>query len=110
MVRAQRRFPAPVSSTYIRGSRYRVINEGTVKNMRNFTGARTQHLNRRQASSREDVREGRCDPQSVPGRDNPAGALTKSLPTADFTKHANHMLGLTHLRNISKYHAIDSTS
>ena len=75
-------------------------NESTVKNMHNESGSKTGHLNRRQASSREDVREGRCDARSVPGDDNPADILTKSLPTATHTKHADYILGLTNLRNL----------
>ena len=75
-------------------------NESTVKNMHNESGSKTGHLNRRQASSREDVREGRCSARSVPGDSNPADILTKSLPTAAHTKHADYILGLTHLRSL----------
>ena len=101
LLRYYRDFHREASDTQRRPTVLWCDNESTVKNMHNESGSKTGHLNRRQASSREDVREGRCDARSVPGDDNPADILTKSLPTATHTKHADYILGLTHLRSLT---------
>ena len=74
-------------------------NESNVKNMFNLSGANTQHLNKRLAFSRDVVQRIECRPQSTPGKDNCADALTKTLPTPEFERHADVLLGLAHARS-----------
>ena len=69
------------------------------KNMFNLSGANTQHLNKRLAFSRDVVQRIECRPQSTPGKDNCADALTKTLPTPEFERHADVLLGLAHARS-----------
>ena len=73
-------------------------NESNVCNMFNLSGANTQHLNKRLAYSRDVVQRKLIRPRSVPGKRNCADILTKSLPTPDFVRHADTLLGITHAR------------
>ena len=73
-------------------------NESNVHNMFNLSGANTQHLNKRLAYSRDVVQRKLVRPKSTPGSENCADALTKSLPTPDFIRHADNLLGITHAR------------
>ena len=74
-------------------------NESNVCNMFNLSGANTQHLNKRLAYSRDVVQRKLIRPRSVPGKDNCADVLTKSLPTPVFVRHADTLLGITHARS-----------
>ena len=74
-------------------------NESNVHNMFNLSGANTQHLNKRLAYSRDVVQRKLVRPKSVSGKHNCADVLTKSLPTPDFLKHADFLLGITHARS-----------
>ena len=74
-------------------------NESNVHNMFNLSGSNTQHLNKRLAYSRDVVQRKLVRPKSVSGANNCADALTKSLPTPDYLRHADHLLGITHARS-----------
>ena len=75
-------------------------NEANVKNMFNLSATGTQHLNKRQAYSRDMVARIKLRPEPIPGKSNCADALTKSLPTPAFTKHADKLLGIAHARKL----------
>ena len=75
-------------------------NEANVKNMFNMSATGTQHLNKRQAYSRDMVARIQLRPQAIPGKLNCSDALTKSLPTPAFTTHADTLLGITHARTM----------
>ena len=60
-----------------------------------------QHLNKRLAYSRDVVQRKLVRPKSTPGSENCADALTKSLPTPDFIRHADNLLGITHARTFA---------
>ena len=79
---------------------YEDTDESNVKNMFNLSGANTQHMNKRLAFSRDVVQRIECRPQSTPGKDNCADALTKALPTPEFERHADVLLGLAHARSL----------
>ena len=71
-----------------------VDNQGAVELSKDMKSCqRSRHIERRYLKVRELVALGEVTVKYVPTRDNPADVLTKPLDLADFSRHAQALMG-----------------